>query len=126
MSAMRPEEITGIIKDRIENFETRNWMLMKLVLYLLLVTVLPEYLDLKNVMAGELVEFDSGVKGMVLNLETNNVGIAVLGDDKGIKEGSTVKRTEKIVEVPVGDALLGSVVNAIGEPVDGKGEIKSN
>jgi F-type H+-transporting ATPase subunit alpha len=74
-------------------------------------------------LSGELVEFEAGVKGMVLNLENNNVGIAVLGDDSAIKEGSTVKRTEKIVSVPVGDALLGRVVNAIGEAVDGNGEI---
>src|SRR5690606_31827653 len=77
---------------------------------------------LKSVLAGELVEFDGGVKGMVLNLETNNVGIVVLGDDAAIKEGSTVKRTEKIVSVPVGNALLGRVVNAIGEPIDGRSE----
>ena len=80
---------------------------------------------LKNAMAGELVEFDGGTKGMVLNLETNNVGVAILADDVSIKEGTTVKRTEKIVEVPTGDALLGRVVNAIGEAIDGKGEIQS-
>ena len=77
-------------------------------------------------MAGELVEFATGTKGMVLNLEANNVGVAVLGDDPAIVEGSTVKRTEKIVEVPVGDALLGRVVNAIGEPIDGNGEINAS
>ncbi len=76
-------------------------------------------------MNGELVEFESGTTGMVLNLETNNVGIAILGEDTNIKEGSSVKRTEKIVAVKVGDALLGRVVNAIGEPIDGMGEIKS-
>src|SRR5690606_35915703 len=80
---------------------------------------------LKSVLAGELVEFEGGVKGMVLNLEANNVGIVVLGDDASIKEGSTVKRTETIVSVPVGDALLGRVVNAIGEPIDGQGEINA-
>jgi F-type H+-transporting ATPase subunit alpha len=76
-------------------------------------------------MAGELVEFPSGTTGMVLNLETNNVGIAILGEDQSIKEGTSVKRTERIVSVPVGDALLGRVVNAIGEPIDGMGEIKT-
>ena len=71
------------------------------------------------------VEEGTGSKGMVLNLETNNVGVAILGDDNEIKEGGTVKRTQSIVEVPVGEALLGRVVNAIGEPIDGQGEIKS-
>src|SRR5690606_7433454 len=80
---------------------------------------------LKNVLAGELVEFEGGVKGMVLNLEANNVVIVVLGNDSEIKEGSTVKRTEKIVSVPVGDVLLGRVVDAVGEPIDGQGEIKA-
>jgi len=119
---MRPEEITGIIKDRINNFETR----LKVDEVGTVLTVgdgVARVFGLKNVMAGELVEFTSGTKGMVLNLESNNVGVAILGTDPSIKEGSTVKRTEKIVEVPVGDALLGRVVNAAGEPLDGKGEI---
>jgi F-type H+-transporting ATPase subunit alpha len=77
-------------------------------------------------MSGELVEFDSGVRGMVLNLETNNVGIAILGSELGVKEGSTVKRTEQIVSVPVGDGLLGRTVNSIGEAIDGNGEIKAD
>jgi F-type H+/Na+-transporting ATPase subunit alpha len=123
--SMRPEEITAIIKSRIANFETRlNFDEVGSVL-----TIgdgVARIFGLKNVLAGELVEFEAGgVKGMVLNLETNNVGVVVLGSDDQIREGSTVKRTEKIVQVPVGDALLGRVVNAIGEPIDGKGEIKS-
>lgn len=126
MSAtMRPEEITGIIKDRIANFESRLDV-SEVGTVLTIGDGVARVFGLKNVLAGELVEFENGVKGMVLNLETNNVGIAVLGDDSEIKEGSTVKRTETIVKVPVGDALLGRVVNAIGEPVDGAGEIKSN
>jgi F-type H+-transporting ATPase subunit alpha len=125
MSAMRPEEITGIIKERIANFETRMDV-SEIGTVLTIGDGVARVYGLANVMAGELVEFDSGVKGMVLNLESNNVGIAVLGDDRGIKEGSTVKRTEEIVQVPVGDALLGRVVNSIGEPLDGQGEIKSS
>ena len=78
---------------------------------------------LKNAMVGELVEFATGSKGMVLNLEGNSVGIASLADDNNIKEGSTIKRTGKIVEVPVGDKLLGRVVSSIGEPLDGGGDI---
>ncbi|MEX0799237.1 MAG: F0F1 ATP synthase subunit alpha [Bacteriovoracaceae bacterium] len=124
-TTMRPEEITGIIKDRIANFEARLDV-SEVGTVLTIGDGVARVFGLKNVLAGELVEFANGVKGMVLNLETNNVGIAVLGDDTEIKEGSTVKRTETIVQVPVGDALLGRVVNAIGEPIDGQGEIKTN
>ncbi|PIP92807.1 MAG: F0F1 ATP synthase subunit alpha [Bdellovibrio sp. CG12_big_fil_rev_8_21_14_0_65_39_13] len=123
--SIRPEEITSIIKERISNFETRL-QVDEVGTVLTIGDGVARAFGLKNVMAGELVEFETGTKGMVLNLESNNVGIAVLGDDNQIKEGSRVKRTEKIVEVPVGDALLGRVVNAIGEPIDGKGEIKSS
>jgi F-type H+-transporting ATPase subunit alpha len=122
--SIRPEEITSIIKERIANFETRL-QVDEVGTVLTIGDGVARAFGLRNVMAGELVEFETGTKGMVLNLESNNVGIAVLGDDNQIKEGSRVKRTEKIVEVPVGDALLGRVVNAIGEPIDGKGEIKS-
>ena len=121
-TSIRPEEITGIIKERIANFESRLQM-NEIGTVLTIGDGVARVFGLKNVLAGELVEFESGVKGMVLNLETNNVGIVVLGDDASIKEGSTVKRTEKIVLVPVGNALLGRVVNAIGEPIDGAGEI---
>ena len=122
---MRPEEITGIIKERIANFDTKLDV-NEVGTVLTIGDGVARVFGLKNVLAGELVEFENGVKGMVLNLESNNVGIAVLGDDTEIKEGSTVKRTESIVQVPVGDALLGRVVNAIGEPIDGQGEIKSS
>ncbi|MBY0516077.1 MAG: F0F1 ATP synthase subunit alpha [Bacteriovoracaceae bacterium] len=123
-TTIRPEEITGIIKERISNFESRLQM-NEIGTVLTIGDGVARVFGLKNVLSGELVEFEGGVKGMVLNLETNNVGIAVLGEDNAIKEGSTVKRTEKIVSVPVGDALLGRVVNAIGEAIDGNGEIQS-
>jgi F-type H+/Na+-transporting ATPase subunit alpha len=123
--AMNPEEITSIIKDRIANFQTRL-QVDEVGTVLTIGDGVARVFGLRNVMAGELVEFEGGTRGMVLNLETNNVGVAILGEDTRIKEGSNVKRTEKIVEVPVGDALLGRVVNAIGEPIDGKGEIKSS
>jgi len=122
--AMNPEEITSIIKERISNFQTRL-QVDEVGTVLTVGDGIARIFGLKNVMAGELVEFSTGTKGMVLNLETNNVGVAILGDDPKIVEGSSVKRTEKIVAVPVGDALLGRVVNAIGEPIDGLGEIKS-
>ena len=123
--SVRPEEITSIIKERISNFETRL-QVDEVGTVLTVGDGVARVFGLKNVMAGELVEFETGTKGMVLNLETNNVGIAILGDDPKIKEGSTVKRTKSIVEVPVGDALLGRVVNAIGEAIDGQGEIVSS
>ena len=121
---MRPEEITSIIKDRISNYESKL-QVEEVGTVLTYGDGVARVFGLKNVLAGELVEFPSGTKGMVLNLETNNVGIAVFGDDASIKEGTVVKRTEQIVSVPVGDALLGRVVNAIGEPLDGQGEIKA-
>ena len=122
--AMNPEEITSIIKERISNFQTRL-QVDEVGTVLTVGDGIARVFGLKNVMAGELVEFPSGTTGMVLNLETNNVGIAILGEDQSIKEGTSVKRTERIVSVPVGDALLGRVVNAIGEPIDGMGEINS-
>jgi F-type H+-transporting ATPase subunit alpha len=122
--AANPEEITSIIKQRISNFETRL-QVDEVGTVLTVGDGVARIFGLKNVMAGELVEFETGTKGMVLNLETNNVGVAILGDDPKIREGSTVKRTEKIVEVPVGEALLGRTVNALGQPVDGKGDIQT-
>ena len=122
--SINPEEITSIIKDRIENFESRL-QVDEVGSVLSIGDGVARVFGLKNVMAGELVEFSTGTKGMVLNLESNNVGVAVLGDDPGIVEGSTVKRTNEIVKVPVGDALLGRVVNPLGEPLDGLGEIKA-
>ena len=78
---------------------------------------------LDNVKAGEMVEFASGVKGMALNLETDNVGVVVLGNDRDIQEGDIVKRTGAIVDVPVGDSLLGRVIDALGNPIDGLGPL---
>ncbi len=123
-TAIRPEEITSIIKDRIANFQSRLDV-SEIGTVLTVGDGVARVFGLKNVLAGELVEFEDGSKGMVLNLESNNVGIAVLGDDKEIKEGSKVKRTETIVEVPVGPELLGRVVNPLGEPIDGKGPLNA-
>src|SRR6202008_2338255 len=81
---------------------------------------------LDKVQAGEMVEFPGGIKGMALNLERDNVGVVIFGDDRDIKEGDTVKRTGAIVEVPVGRGLLGRVVDALGNPIDGKGPIKAD
>ena len=122
---VRPEEITSIIKERISNFESKL-QVEEIGTVLTYGDGVARVFGLKNVMAGELVEFPSGTRGMVLNLETNNVGVAIFGSDPSIKEGTTVKRTEQIVSVPVGPALLGRVVNPMGEPIDGMGEIKSS
>ena len=122
---IKPEEITNIIKERISNFETRL-QVDEVGTVLTVGDGVARVFGLKNAMAGELVEFESGVKGMVLNLETNNVGVAILGSELEVKEGTTVKRTEKIVSVPVGDSLLGRTVNSIGEPIDGNGDIKTD
>ena len=122
---MNPEEITSIIKKRISGFETKL-QVEEIGTVLSIGDGVARIFGLKQVMAGELVEFETGTKGMVLNLETNNVGVAVLGNDSAIVEGSTVRRTKSIVEVSVGDALLGRVVNAIGEPIDGQGNIASS
>ena len=81
---------------------------------------------LENAMQGELLEFPGEVFGMVLNLEEDNVGAVLLGDQKSINEGDTVKTTGRVVEVPVGDAMIGRVVNALGQPIDGKGPIKTD
>ena len=80
---------------------------------------------LDNVQAGEMVEFPGGIQGMALNLEADNVGVVIFGSDREIKEGDTVKRTNSIVDVPVGDALLGRVVDGLGNPIDGKGPIEA-
>jgi F-type H+-transporting ATPase subunit alpha len=121
---IKPEEITSIIKDRISNFEAKLDV-NEVGTVLTIGDGVARVYGLKNVLAGELVEFVDGSKGMVLNLENNNVGVAVLGDDRRIYEGSTVKRTEEIVQVPVGPELLGRVVDAIGNPLDGKGPIEA-
>jgi F-type H+-transporting ATPase subunit alpha len=122
--SIRPEEITSIIKERIANFETRL-QVDEVGTVLTIGDGVARIFGLRNAMSGELVEFETGTKGMVLNLEANNVGVAVLGDDPGIREGSSVKRTKKIVEVPVGEELLGRVVNALGEPIDGLGPLNN-
>jgi F-type H+/Na+-transporting ATPase subunit alpha len=121
---IRPEEITQILKTQLTNFEKR----IDVSETGTVVTVgdgVAKIYGLEKAMAGELVDFGGGVSGMVLNLEEESVGVAILGDDTQIKEGSSVKRTGKIVQVPVGEELLGRVVNALGMPVDGKGDLKA-
>ena len=122
---LRPDEITGIIKSRIKSFDSK----ITLTDTGTVVTVgdgIVRIHGLENCMINELLEFDNGVQCMALNLEQDFVGAVMLGSDADIKEGSNVKRTGKIISVPVGDALLGRVVNALGQPIDGKGPIVSD
>lgn len=119
---IRADEISRIIKERIGGFEKKIDVSETGVVMNVGDGIARVY-GLEKVMAGELVEFPNNIFGMALNLEEDNIGCAIFGEDKYIKEGDTVKRTGRIVEVPVGDALLGRVVNPLGQPIDGKGPI---
>ena len=119
---LRAEEISAIIQKQIENFDKKATK-TEVGTVLLVGDGIARVHGLDNVRAGELVEFSDGTTGMALNLEEDNVGIVIFGSDSGIKEGDEVRRTERIAEVPVGDALLGRVVSPLGEPIDGKGPL---
>ena len=120
---IRPAEISDILKKQIASFDTEQ-NVAETGQVLSVGDGIARVFGLQNVMAGELVEFPgAGVKGMALNLETDNVGIVVFGDDAQIREGDTVTRTSDIVDVPVGRGLLGRVVDGLGQPIDGKGEL---
>jgi F-type H+-transporting ATPase subunit alpha len=120
---IRAAEISAILKEQIENFGTEADV-AEVGQVLSVGDGVARVFGLDNVRAGEMVEFPGGIKGMALNLETDNVGIVIFGDDRDIKEGDTVKRTGAIVDVPVGRGLLGRVVDALGNPIDGKGPIE--
>ena len=119
---LRPEEITKIIRSQIKNYENKLEV-SETGIVILVGDGIAKASGLEKCMAGELVEFPNGAYGMAQNLEEETVSIVILGDDNGIKEGDTVKRTGKVVSVPVGSGLIGRVVNALGEPIDGKGPI---
>ena len=123
MMDIRAAEISAILKEQIASFGTQAEV-AEVGQVLSVGDGIARVYGLDNVQAGEMVEFPGGVKGMVLNLEADNVGIVIFGDDRGIREGDTVKRTGAIVEVPVGKGLLGRVVDALGNPIDGKGPIE--
>ncbi|NJB68187.1 F-type H+-transporting ATPase subunit alpha [Desulfobaculum xiamenense] len=119
---IKAEEISKIIEDSIQNYESKVEMTETgTVLYV--GDGIARVHGVENVMAMELLEFPGGLKGMTLNLEEDNVGVALLGDDTGIKEGDPVKRTGEIFSVPVGDAVMGRVINPLGQPIDGLGPI---
>ena len=119
---LRPEEITKIIREQIKNYENKLES-NETGIVILVGDGIAKVSGLDACMAGELVEFPNGSYGMAQNLEEDTVSVVILGTDNGIKEGDTVKRTGKVVSVPVGESLLGRVVNALGEPIDGKGPI---
>ena len=119
---IRAAEISAILKDQIANFDAGSDV-SEIGQVLSVGDGVARVYGLDNVQAGEMVEFPGGIKGMALNLETDNVGIVIFGDDRDIKEGDTVKRTGDIVDVPVGKALLGRVIDALGNPIDGAGTI---
>jgi F-type H+-transporting ATPase subunit alpha len=119
---IRAAEISKVLKDQIANFGS-DAEVSEVGTVLSVGDGIARVYGLDQVQAGEMVEFPGGVKGMALNLESDNVGIVIFGDDRGIKEGDTVKRTGAIVDVPVGKGLLGRVVDALGNPIDGKGPL---
>ena len=121
---LRPEEITKIIRSQIKNYENKMEQ-SETGVVILVGDGIAKASGLDNCMAGELLEFPNGSFGMAQNLEEDTVSIVILGTDNGIKEGDTVKRTGRVVSVPVGSGLIGRVVNALGEPIDGKGPIAS-
>jgi F-type H+/Na+-transporting ATPase subunit alpha len=121
---IRPSEISSVLKEQIKNFG-QEAEVSEIGQVLSIGDGIARVYGLDNVQAGEMVEFPNGIKGMALNLEVDNVGIVVFGEDREIREGDTVKRTGTIVEVPVGKALLGRVVDGLGNPIDARGPIES-
>src|SRR6478735_2514875 len=122
---IRAAEISAILKEQIKNFG-QEAEVSEVGQVLSVGDGIARVYGLDNVQAGELVEFENGVRGMALNLENDNVGIVIFGNDREIKAGQTVKRTGAIVDVPIGKGLLGRVVDALGNPIDGKGPIKAD
>ena len=120
---IRAAEISRVIRDQIANFDAEA-QVSEIGTVLSVGDGIARIYGLDNVQAGEMVEFDNGTKGMALNLEADNVGVVIFGSDAEIQEGSTVKRTGTIVDVPIGKGLLGRVVDALGNPIDGKGPIE--
>ncbi|HHW13333.1 MAG TPA: F0F1 ATP synthase subunit alpha, partial [Firmicutes bacterium] len=120
--SIRPEEVSSVIRRQIEEYEARVEA-VEIGTVIMVGDGIARVYGLDEVMAGELVEFPNGVMGMALNLEEDNVGVVILGSDEGIKEGDMVKRTGRITQVPVGEALLGRVVNPLGQPLDDKGPL---
>jgi len=124
MVSIRPDEISAILKQQIADYD-KSVSVSNVGTVLQIGDGIARVYGLEQVMAGELVQFEDGTEGIALNLEDDNVGAVLMGEGRGIQEGSTVKATGKIASVPVGDAMLGRVVNSLGQPIDGKGDIAS-
>jgi F-type H+-transporting ATPase subunit alpha len=122
---IKPEEISQVIKSEIESFE-KTVKVEEVGTVIAVGDGIARVYGVEKVMFGELLEFTGGVFGLAMNLEENSVGVVLLGSDRTIKEGDEVRRTKRIMEVPVGDAMVGRVVNALGEPIDGKGPIETS
>ena len=122
---LRPEEISSVIKDQIKRYAS-TLDVSDVGTVIQVADGIARVHGLENAMQGELLEFPGEVYGMVLNLEEDNVGVVLLGSARNINEGDTVKTTGRVVEVPVGDALTGRVVNALGQPIDGKGPVQTD
>ncbi|HLS91514.1 MAG TPA: F0F1 ATP synthase subunit alpha, partial [Limnochordia bacterium] len=123
--AIRPDEISAILKRQIERFDS-DVKVENVGTVIMVGDGIARVYGLEDAMAGELLEFENGVFGMALNLEEDNIGCVILGPYNSIREGDKVKRTGRIVEVPVGEALIGRVVNPLGQPLDGKGPIETD
>ena len=120
---LKPEEISSVIKEQIKHYSTK-FDVSDTGTVIQVADGIARIHGLENAMQGELLQFPGDVYGMVLNLEEDNVGVVLLGSASNIEEGDIVKTTGRVVEVPVGDALLGRVVNSLGQPIDGKGPIR--
>jgi F-type H+-transporting ATPase subunit alpha len=123
MAAIRPDEVSNIIKEQLSGVKTAA-QLEEVGTVLQVGDGIARIYGLTQVRSGELIEFDSGVQGIVLNLEEDNVGAVLLGSSTDIKEGDTVKRTNRIASINVGEGMLGRVVDTLGNPIDGNGEIE--
>src|SRR5215813_4405622 len=122
--AIRADEISRLLREEIDNYE-RAVNVSEIGSVISVGDGIARVYGLENVMAGELIEFKGGVSGIALNLEEDQVGAVLLGEASDIKEGDEVKRTGRIMSVPVGEAMVGRVVNALGQPIDGKGPIEA-
>src|SRR5918911_373325 len=123
---IKPDEITSILKSRIEGLDNGGAELTEVGTVLSVADGICRIHGLENCMSFEMLEFPHGVTGLALNLESDNVGAVLFGDWERVVEGDTVKRTASLLEIPVGDAMLGRIVSPLGEPLDGKGAIEAS
>ena len=123
MAQVRPDEVSAILREQLSNFKTQA-ELEEVGTVLQVGDGVARIYGLSNVQSGELIEFDNGIQGLVLNLEEDNVGVVIFGESKGVKEGDTVKRTKQIASIKVGEGLSGRIIDTLGNPIDGKGPVE--